>query len=53
MDRGPLRVVGNFVAEPSEVPIRERGEVVLATSPDVLLRDGRLTLPPLAGAVLR
>ena len=22
MDRGPLRVVGNFVAEPSEVPIR-------------------------------
>ena len=53
MDRGPLRVVGNFVAEPSEVPIRERGEVVLATSPDALVRDGRLTLPPLAGAVLR
>ncbi len=53
MDRGPLRVVGNFVAEPSDVPVRERRELVLATAPGAEVEDGLLRLPPLAGAVLR
>jgi maltooligosyltrehalose trehalohydrolase len=53
MDRGPLRVVGNFVAEPSHVPLRERRELVLATSPGAEVEDGLLRLPPLGGAVLR
>jgi hypothetical protein len=53
MDRGPLRVVGNFVAEPAAVPVRGRRELVLATSPEAEVEDGLLRLPPLAGAVLR
>jgi maltooligosyltrehalose trehalohydrolase len=53
MDRGPLRVVGNFGAGPADVPVRERRELVLATSAEARVEDGRLTLPRLAGAVLR
>jgi maltooligosyltrehalose trehalohydrolase len=53
MDRGPLRVVGNFAREASHVPVRERRELVLATSPEARVDDGRLALPPLSGAVLR
>ena len=54
VDAGPgLEVVGNFAGEAAEVPVRERRELVLATSPDGALDDGRLALPPLSGAVLR
>jgi maltooligosyltrehalose trehalohydrolase len=53
MDRGPFRVIGDLAAEPSHVPVRERCELVLATSPGAEVEDGLLRLAPLAREVLR
>jgi maltooligosyltrehalose trehalohydrolase len=53
MDRGPLLVAGNFGGDETGVPVGARSELVLATADGARLRDGRLTLPPLSGAVLR
>lgn len=53
MDRGPLRVAGNFAPEPADVPVDGRGELVLATVAGTAVDGERLRLPPLAGAVLR
>ena len=53
LDRGPVTVVGNFLEEPSQVPVGEGRELVLATSPEAALDGGLLGLPALSGAVLR
>jgi maltooligosyltrehalose trehalohydrolase len=53
LDRGPVMVVGNFVEEPSRVPVGEGRELVLATTPEAALDGGLLRLPALSGAVLR
>ncbi len=53
MDRGPLRVAGNFSPEPADVPVPGRGQLVLATAAGAEVGGERLRLPPLAGAVLR
>jgi maltooligosyltrehalose trehalohydrolase len=50
--RGEHEVVCNFGTEPVELPARG-SKVRLASDPAVALRRGRLSLPPLAGAVLR
>ena len=42
----------NFAREPREVPVGRRARSSLATH-DAELRDGRVTLPPLAGALVR
>jgi maltooligosyltrehalose trehalohydrolase len=52
MGRGPVEVVGNFGRDDAEVPVEGDG-VVLATDAGVTLREGRLRLPALAGAVVR
>ena len=53
MERGPLTVAGNFGERETEVPVEGRLEMVLATAPGARLRDGLLSLPALAGAVVR
>ena len=50
--RGPLEVVGNFGRDEAEVRVEAEG-VVLATDEGVELREGRLRLPALSGAVVR
>ena len=49
--RGGHELAMNFAREPREVEV-DGHEVVLATH-DAELRDGRVTLPPLAGALVR
>ena len=51
--RGPYQLVCNFGAEPAAVPIDAPGEIVVATHDDVVVGDGAVTLPPLAGVLLR
>jgi maltooligosyltrehalose trehalohydrolase len=50
--RGEHELVGNFATEPREVAVDGR-EIVLATHDGVQLRDGVVSLPPLAGALVR
>jgi maltooligosyltrehalose trehalohydrolase len=52
MGRGPVEVVGNFGRDDAEVPVEGDG-VVLATDAGATLRERRLRLPALAGAVVR
>jgi maltooligosyltrehalose trehalohydrolase len=50
--RGEHRLAMNFAREPRRVPL-PFDTVVLTTHDDIDLRDGAVTLPPLAGALLR
>ena len=52
MARGNIEVLGNFGTRTAEVQVGATG-VVLATDEAANLDDGRLRLPPLAGAVVR
>jgi maltooligosyltrehalose trehalohydrolase len=52
MERGDVTVVGNFGRHEAEVAVTAT-TLVLPTREDVVLREGRLTLPPLSGAVVR
>ncbi len=51
-NRGEYEMVCNFSTRPASVPV-ETSEVELATHPGVAVSDGAVTLPPLAGALLR
>ncbi len=52
VSRGDWRIAANFAAEPRRVPLDGASEVVLATH-TAELDDDHVTLPPLAGALLR
>jgi maltooligosyltrehalose trehalohydrolase len=50
--RGPFELVCNFSSADSRVPVT-RTEVVVCSAERTLIEDGKITLEPLAGALLR
>ena len=54
VDRGPYRLACNFAAAAQAVPLgRAHREIVLATDDGAQIGDGQVTLPALAGALVR
>jgi hypothetical protein len=51
MDRGPLRVVGNFSDGPRRVPLSRQGRILLASAP-AESSEAAVVLPPASVAVL-
>ena len=51
--RGPYALVANFAAGPVSVPVESAAEIVVGTHDGARLREDRVVLPALAGALVR